>query len=97
MTADLSVSLLIVCGFLVAVSAIQRYASNFIIPGVTIMIFIGAISVIVPLYSSDIKTVYDSIVNKAPDNNIISKGIILLVFIPLLIFEIGTEIKVTRN
>jgi CPA1 family monovalent cation:H+ antiporter len=80
MTADLSVSLLIVCGFLVAVSAIQRYASNFIIPGVTIMMFIGAISVIVPLYSSDIETVYDSIVNKAPD-------LILLVFIPLLIFE----------
>jgi Co/Zn/Cd efflux system component len=76
MTADLSVSLLIVCGFLVAVSAIQRYASNFIIPGVTIMMFIGAISVIVPLYSSDIKTVYDSIVNKAPD-------LILLVFIPI--------------
>ena len=62
MTADLSVSLLIVCGFLVEVSAIQRYASNFIIPGATIMMFIGAISVIVPLYTSDIKTVYDSIV-----------------------------------
>jgi hypothetical protein len=31
---------------LVSVSAIQRYASNFIIPGVTIMMFIGAISVI---------------------------------------------------
>jgi hypothetical protein len=67
MTADLSVSLLTVCGFLVAVSVIQRYASNFIIPGVTIIMFIGTISVIIPLYSSDIKTVYDSIVNKAPD------------------------------
>ena len=61
MTAELSASLLVVCGFLVAVSAIQRYASNFIIPGVTIMMFIGAISIIVPLYSLDIKTVYDSI------------------------------------
>jgi CPA1 family monovalent cation:H+ antiporter len=86
MTADLSVSLLIVCGFLVAVSAIQRYASNFIIPGVTIMMFIGAISVIVPLYGSDIKTVYDSIVNKAPD-------LILLVFIPLLIFESARKLR----
>ncbi|HET7284312.1 MAG TPA: cation:proton antiporter [Nitrososphaeraceae archaeon] len=80
MALDLSASLLVVCGFLVSVSAIQRYASNFIIPGVTIMMFIGAISVIVPLYSSDFKSVYDSIVEKAPD-------LILLVIIPLLIFE----------
>ncbi|HYA82740.1 MAG TPA: hypothetical protein VEH06_04735 [Candidatus Bathyarchaeia archaeon] len=75
MTTELYASLLVVCGLLVAVSAIQRYASNFIIPGVTIMMFIGAISVIVPLYNSDIKTVYNSIVNKAPD-------LILLVLIP---------------
>jgi hypothetical protein len=77
MTTELYASLLVVCGLLVAVSAIQRYASNFIIPGVTIMMFIGAISVIVPLYNSDIKTVYNSIVNKAPD-------LILLVLIPPL-------------
>jgi CPA1 family monovalent cation:H+ antiporter len=85
-TTELSASLLVVCGFLVAVSAIQRYASNFIIPGVTIMMFIGAISVIVPLYSLDVKTVYDSIVNKAPD-------LILLVFIPLLIFESARKLR----
>jgi monovalent cation:H+ antiporter, CPA1 family len=86
MTIELSASLLIVCGFLVAVSAIQRYANNFIIPGVTIMMFIGAISVSIPLYSSDIKTVYDSIVNKVPD-------LILLVFIPLLIFESARKLR----
>ncbi len=86
MTTELSASLLVVCGFLLAVSAIQRYASNFIIPGVTIMMFIGALSVIVPLYNSDIKTVYDSIVNQAPD-------LILLVFIPLLIFESGRKLR----
>jgi len=50
------------------------------------MMFIGAISVIVPLYGSDIKTVYDSIVNKAPD-------LILLVFIPLLIFESARKLR----
>ncbi|MGA9154231.1 MAG: cation:proton antiporter [Candidatus Nitrosopolaris sp.] len=86
MTIELSASLLIVCGFLVAVSAIQRYANNFIIPGVTIMMFIGAISVSIPLYNSDIKTVYDSIVNKVPD-------LILLVFIPLLIFESARKLR----
>src|SRR5215831_2644450 len=50
------------------------------------MMFIGAISVIVPLYSSDIKTVYDSIVNKTPD-------LILLVFIPLPIFESARKLR----
>jgi Na+:H+ antiporter len=80
MATDLSTSLLVICGFLVSISAIQRYANNFIIPGVTIMMFIGAISVIVPLYSSDFKSVYDSIVDKAPE-------LILLLIIPLLIFE----------
>ena len=67
MATDLPTSLLIICGFLVSVSAIQRYANKFIIPGVTIMMFIGAISVIVPLHNSDFKSVYESIVEKAPN------------------------------
>ncbi|MGB7952768.1 MAG: cation:proton antiporter [Candidatus Nitrosopolaris sp.] len=50
------------------------------------MVFIGAISVIVPVYSSDFKTVYDFIVNKAPD-------LILLVIIPLLIFESARKLR----
>jgi CPA1 family monovalent cation:H+ antiporter len=50
------------------------------------MMFIGAISVIVPVFSSDFKTVYDSIVNKAPD-------LILLVIIPLLIFESARKLR----
>ena len=86
MATELFASLLIVCGFLISVSAIQRYASNFIIPGVTIMMFIGAISAIVPLYSSDFKTVYDSIVDKAPD-------LILLIIIPLLMFESSRKLR----
>jgi CPA1 family monovalent cation:H+ antiporter len=86
MAADLSTSLLIVCGFLVSVSAIQRYANKFIIPGVTIMMFVGAISVIVPLHSSDFKSVYHSIVEKAPE-------LILLVILPILIFESARKLK----
>jgi CPA1 family monovalent cation:H+ antiporter len=50
------------------------------------MMFIGVISVIVPLYSSDFKNVYDSIVEKAPD-------LILLVIIPLLIFESARKLR----
>lgn len=86
MSTDISATLLIISGFLLSVSAIQRYANNFIIPGVTIMMFIGAVSVIVPLYSSDFKSVYDSIVEKAPD-------LILLVIIPLLIFESARKLR----
>ena len=86
MATELFASLLIVCGFLISVSAIQRYASNFIIPGVTIMMFIGAISAIVPVYGSDFKSVYDSIVDKAPD-------LILLIIIPLLMFESARKLR----
>ena len=86
MSGDISATLLIISAFLLLVSAIQRYANNFIIPGVTIMMFIGAVSVIVPLYSSDFKSLYDSIVEKAPD-------LILLVIIPLLIFESARKLR----
>jgi monovalent cation:H+ antiporter, CPA1 family len=86
MSGDISATLLIISAFLLLVSAIQRYANNLIIPGVTIMMFIGAVSVIVPLYSSDFKSVYDSIVEKAPD-------LILLVIIPLLIFESARKLR----
>jgi CPA1 family monovalent cation:H+ antiporter len=86
MSTDISATLLIISGFLLSVSAIQRYANNLIIPGVTIMMFIGVISVIVPLHSSDFKNVYDSIVEKAPD-------LILLVIIPLLIFESARKLR----
>ena len=86
MSTDISATLLVIAGFLLSVSAIQRYANNFIIPGVTIMMFIGAVSVIVPLHSSDFKNVYDSIVEKAPD-------LILLVIIPLLIFDSARKLN----
>lgn len=86
MSPDISATLLIISGFLLSVSAIQRYANNLIIPGITIMMFIGAISVIIPLHSSDFKSIYDSIVEKAPD-------LILLVIIPLLIFESARKLR----
>jgi monovalent cation:H+ antiporter, CPA1 family len=87
MSTDISATLLVIAGFLLSVSAIQRYANNFIIPGVTIMMFIGAVSVIVPLLNSDFKNVYDRIVEKAPD-------LILLVIIPLLIFDSARKLNI---
>jgi NADH:ubiquinone oxidoreductase subunit 6 (subunit J) len=80
--ADLVTSLLFVCGFLITVSAIHRYTRNFIIPGVTIMMFLGAISALFPSYHSNLDKIYDFMANKAPE-------LILLVIIPLLIFESG--------
>src|SRR5256712_3270308 len=77
---DLVTSLLFVCGFLITVSAIHRYTRNFIIPGVTIIMFLGAISAVFPAYHSQLDNIYNFMANKAP-------GLILLVIIPLLIFE----------
>jgi monovalent cation:H+ antiporter, CPA1 family len=79
---DLVTSLLFICGFLITVSAIYRYTRNFIIPGVTIMMFLGATSVVYPAYDE----IYDFMVNKAPN-------LILLVIIPLLIFESGRKLR----
>ena len=83
---DLVTALLFVCGFLITVSAIHRYTRNFIIPGVTIMMFLGAISALFPSYHSNLDKIYDFMVNKAPD-------LILLVIIPLLIFESGRKLR----
>jgi monovalent cation:H+ antiporter, CPA1 family len=65
--ADLVTTLLFVCGFLITVSAIHRYTRNFIIPGVTIMMFLGAIAIAIPSYHLEVDKIYDFMVNKAPD------------------------------
>lgn len=67
-------SLLIMCGFLVSVSAIQRYTSNFITQGATIMIFLGSISVMFPSGCLEFEQIYDFIVDGTP-------GLILLIII----------------
>jgi monovalent cation:H+ antiporter, CPA1 family len=79
-------SLLFVCGFLIIVSAIHRYTRNLIIPGVTIMMFLGAISVLIPSYHLQLDKIYGFMVNKAPD-------LILLVVLPVLIFESGRKLR----
>ena len=78
-------SLLFVCGFLIIVSAIHRYTRNLIIPGVTIMMFLGAISVLIPSYHLQLDKIYGFMVNKAPD-------LILLVVLPILI-ESGRKLR----
>ena len=71
---------------LVVISAVQRYTRNFIIPGVTILMFLGAILTSVPNVGFKIEEFY-KFIEKIPD-------IILLVIIPILIFESGRKLKI---
>jgi CPA1 family monovalent cation:H+ antiporter len=70
---------------LLVISAVRRYTGNFIIPGVTILVFLGAISAAVPYVGFDIKEFY-KFIEGIPE-------IILLVIIPILIFESGRKLK----
>ena len=71
---------------LVVISGIQRYTRNFIIPGVTILMFLGAILTSVPYVGFKIEEFY-KFIEEIPD-------VILLVIIPILIFESGRKLKI---
>ena len=71
---------------LVVISAVQRYTRNFIIPGVTILMFLGAILTSVPYVGFKIEEFY-KFIEEIPD-------VILLVIIPILIFESGRKLKI---
>lgn len=71
---------------LVVISAVQRYTRNFIIPGVTILMFFGAILASVPYVGFKVEEFY-KFIEQIPD-------IILLVIIPILIFESGRKLKI---
>ena len=77
----LSISLL-----LIIISAVRRYTSNFIIPGVTILMFLGAILAAAPIIGFEVDEFYNFI-EGLPE-------IILLVIIPILIFESGRKLKI---
>jgi CPA1 family monovalent cation:H+ antiporter len=80
-TFMLSLSLL-----LVIISAVRRYTRNFIIPGVTILLFLGAILAATPIIGFEVDEFYNFI-EGLPE-------IILLVIIPILIFESGRKLKI---
>ncbi|MGB7959367.1 MAG: cation:proton antiporter [Nitrososphaeraceae archaeon] len=77
----LSLSLL-----LVIISAVRRYTRNFIIPGVTFLMFLGAILAAAPIIGFEVDELYNFI-EVLPE-------IILLVIIPILIFESGRKLKI---
>ena len=71
---------------LVVISAVHRYMRNIIIPGVAILMFVGAILPVVPNLTRNVEDVY-GITERIPE-------IILYVIIPILIFESGRKLSI---
>ena len=82
-TFMLSLSLL-----LVIISAVRHYTLNFIIPGVTILMLLGAILPLVPGIGFEAEELYNFI-EGIPQ-------IVLYVIIPVLIFESGRKLKIDQ-
>jgi CPA1 family monovalent cation:H+ antiporter len=72
---------------LVVISAVHRYTRNFIIPGVTILMFLGAILAASPINELVGFGSSEVIKEEIPD-------IILLGIIPILIFDSGRKLKI---
>ena len=73
---------------LVIISAVHRYTKNIIIPGVAILMFLGATLVVVPNLTHEVENFY-SVVEGTPE-------IILYVIIPILIFESGRKLSIKQ-
>ena len=84
----LVIFMLIFSLLLVVISAVNRYTRNLIIPGVTILMLLGAILAVVPLVRLDVDEFY-GIIGRFPD-------IIFYVFIPILIFDSGRKLTIGR-
>lgn len=73
---------------LVVISAVHRYTRNIIIPGVAILMFLGAILPVVPNVTHEVENFY-GITERIPE-------IILYVIIPILIFESGRKLSIKQ-
>lgn len=71
---------------LVVISAVRRYTRSFIIPGVSILMFLGAMLAIVPIISHEVDKFY-GIIEDIP-------GLVYLVIIPILIFDSGRKLSI---
>jgi len=89
MTEAIVPFLIAICIFLVLTAAIYRYSRNSILPAVTLMMILGAISGIIPITISDSDRLFYFFTTEFSD-------VILLVFIPLLIFESGRKLKLAE-
>jgi len=73
---------------LVVISVVHRYTRNIIIPGVAILMFLGAILPVIPNLTNEVKNFYD-ITERLPE-------IILYAIIPILIFESGRKLSIKQ-
>lgn len=73
---------------LVVISAVHRYTRNIIIPGVAILMFLGAILPVVPNLTDQVEDFY-GVTERIPE-------IILYVIIPILIFESGRKLSIKQ-
>ena len=73
---------------LVVISAVHRYTKNIIIPGVAILMFLGAILPVVPNLTHEVEDFY-GVTERIPE-------IILYVIIPILIFESGRKLSIKQ-
>ena len=73
---------------LIIISAVHRYTKNIIIPGVAILMFLGATLVVVPNLTHEVENFY-SLVERTPE-------IILYVIIPILIFESARKLSIKQ-
>lgn len=73
---------------LVIISAVHRYTRNIIIPGVAILMFLGATLAVVPILTHEVENFY-SVIERTPE-------IILYVIIPILIFESGRKLSIKQ-
>ena len=73
---------------LVIISAVHRYTKNIIIPGVAILMFLGAILPVVPNLTHEVEDFY-GVTERIPE-------IILYVIIPILIFESGRKLSIKQ-
>ena len=73
---------------LIIISAVHRYTKNIIIPGVAILMFLGATLIVVPNLTHEVENFY-SLVERTPQ-------IILYVIIPILIFESARKLSIKQ-
>ena len=71
---------------LIIISAVRHYTINFILPGVTILMLLGAILPLIPVIGFETEDLY-SFIEGIPQ-------IVLYIFIPILIFESGRKLKI---
>ena len=89
MTEAIVPFLIAICIFLVLTAAIYRFSRKFILPAVTLMMIFGAIAGILPIDIVTVDEIYYFFTTEFSD-------VILLVFIPLLIFESGRKLTLVE-